>query len=456
MGSAVGSVGGGILGAYVGGPAGAAVGSSVGGSLLGGESQANSAQDAAAAQEAAAQAAGQTDRFYGGQAQSLLNQEHQLSQTQLQNGYQTATNQQAPYQAVGLNSLDQLAQLTGTAIPQGGSLNNSYLTQYNQLQQQYAQLADQAAKQNAQWHSMLGDPNDPNSGWQNLDERNSLQASIFAAGDQMKQLQAQMQGVISNAPAGIQQQLQNNYNQTQAYTQASAYGANNTNNLTNPGTLTMPSSAAGQATGTSPLSGFANSAQAQLVGGYDPSKTLAQNFTTQPGYGFQEQQGERAIANQASASGLLGSASMAQSLMNYGQGLANQSYQQYLQNLGNSFTNYQGQLQNQAGMGQTAANNVGSYAMNNASNLATSNAQYGTTGAQNFQTTGSNIANSQLAYGAAKAGGLINAANVNAANNTANAQLGSFAGQPLAQKLFGQTGVLNSSGGTPGNTITGS
>ena len=57
------------------------------------------------------------------------------------------------------------------------------------------------------------------------------------------------------------------------------------------------------------------------------------NFQANPGYQFQLDQGLKAIDRGAASKGLVNSGNLLTSEQNYGTGLANQSYQQYVQNL---------------------------------------------------------------------------------------------------------------------------
>lgn len=99
--------------------------------------------------------------------------------------------------------------------------------------------------------------------------------------------------------------------------------------------------------------------------GYNPS--FSYNPSQDPYYQFQLQQGTQNILNQSTAmGGGLDSGNTLQSLMQYGQGLAGQSYQQEFNNwlsqnsqaLGAQGQQYQ-QLYGLAGMGQNAAAGVG-------------------------------------------------------------------------------------------------
>lgn len=98
-----------------------------------------------------------------------------------------------------------------------------------------------------------------------------------------------------------------------------------------------------------------------------PTLQQAENY---PGYQFQLQQGEQALANQASASGELGDSNYGRALTNYAENAATQDYGQvYNQALGqyqqnyNIFENNQNQQFNRlaslAGIGQTSTNQLG-------------------------------------------------------------------------------------------------
>lgn len=58
-----------------------------------------------------------------------------------------------------------------------------------------------------------------------------------------------------------------------------------------------------------------------------------QNFQTGPGYQFQLDQGSQNVLRNQAATGQLASGATNTDLLNYGQGQANQAYQQYVQNL---------------------------------------------------------------------------------------------------------------------------
>lgn len=96
----------------------------------------------------------------------------------------------------------------------------------------------------------------------------------------------------------------------------------------------------------------ASNASAQLLGTQpitDQTKNGFSNYLGSTGYNFQKQQGTAAITGGAASRGLLNSGGTATALESYGQGLA-----------GQSFNNYLGQLNTQSGQGLTAAGQVGS------------------------------------------------------------------------------------------------
>ncbi len=82
-------------------------------------------------------------------------------------------------------------------------------------------------------------------------------------------------------------------------------------------------------------------------------------ITNQPGYQYQMSQGINAIQNAAGATGALNSSNLLNNLNNFGQGMANQYYQQYL-----------GNLATEANLGQGAANSLVGAAQNSGQGVA--------------------------------------------------------------------------------------
>ncbi len=115
---------------------------------------------------------------------------------------------------------------------------------------------------------------------------------------------------------------------------------------------------------------------------------INQIVTNLPGYQFNLGQGVNAIQNAGSATGMLNSGNMLQSLDKFGQGLASNYYNQYM-----------GNLQNIAAQGQTAANQSTAATGNTGSAAAGLQSQYGT-----------NAANAALAAGQASASSYLSPA----------------------------------------------
>ena len=116
--------------------------------------------------------------------------------------------------------------------------------------------------------------------------------------------------------------------------------------------------------------------------GLDGNPNLGAGFQASPGYQFQLQQGEAALAAQNSAAGGRDSGAAQKALLQYSQGLANQDYQSYVQN----------QLagrQQQIGV---------------ATNMANLNAQQGNALSSMYQNQGANLANLYGQQGNALAG----------------------------------------------------
>jgi hypothetical protein len=97
----------------------------------------------------------------------------------------------------------------------------------------------------------------------------------------------------------------------------------------------------------------ANDQSANLLGLNGPEAASASspafyNYLNSTGYGFQLDQGDKAITGSAAARGLLNSGSTAKALQKYGQGLAS-----------NYFNDYLNQTNASANRGLTAANMIG-------------------------------------------------------------------------------------------------
>lgn len=104
--------------------------------------------------------------------------------------------------------------------------------------------------------------------------------------------------------------------------------------------------------------GNTQNAEAQLLG-TAPVTAQTQNgfnnYLNSTGYNFQRNQGTQAITGSAAARGILNSGSTAKALTSYGQGLAGQSFNNYLGSLNTLNT----QQQNTANTGVNAASSVG-------------------------------------------------------------------------------------------------
>jgi hypothetical protein len=148
-------------------------------------------------------------------------------------------------------------------------------------------------------------------------------------------------------------------------------------------------------------------------------------FQQDPGYNFQQQQGQAGINASAAAKGMSMSPATAEALSTFNQGLASTSYQQ-------SFNNYMTQEQFALNQQQSLAQ-VGQSAVNSANYL----------GGQNAANQGANI----IGAGNASANGIIGAGNATAAGQvgSANALGGALSGisnnfltAGMYQSMFGQ------------------
>lgn len=201
--------------------------------------------------------------------------------------------------------------------------------------------------------------------------------------------------------------------------------------------------------GSDVLKGFANSGQGQLTN-YNPNLSMVQNFQqSNPGYQFQLQQGQMAIQNAASAQGLLNNPNLLTQLSQYTTGYANQSFNQYQQNVQSALNSYQNQLASvaQGGLATGLANQ--GQASQTGSNLSSAGLTTGQNVAGVGTSLGNNLSNSALAQGSALGNYYTNLANLQAQQSAGMGQLGGLLGQGIGS-MFG-----GSSGGSIGGAIGG-
>lgn len=111
----------------------------------------------------------------------------------------------------------------------------------------------------------------------------------------------------------------------------------------------------------SPLAQTANQAfnmygQALGLGGPQGNAAAVNAFRTDPGYQFQMQQGLDALQREANSRGLLASGNLTEDELKFSQGLADQGYQQWMQNLWGLGGQAPGLAGAQSGLYQTLAN----------------------------------------------------------------------------------------------------
>lgn len=176
-------------------------------------------------------------------------------------------------------------------------------------------------------------------------------------------------------------------------------------------------------TGTASLSALAD---ALGVNGPEGSQRALSAFTGSPGYQFQLQQGVNALDRSANARGNLYSGSQLKSLTEYGQGLANQEWNNYLS-----------QLAGLAGSGQSAAGTLTNLTAANSNNVA--NTLLGTAGNMaSFRLGGLNaITGANQNIGDAAASGIIGPANAwNQGLTNLSTLVGYGAGEGLSMPLL--------------------
>lgn len=169
-----------------------------------------------------------------------------------------------------------------------------------------------------------------------------------------------------------------------------------------------------------------------------PNFTMA-DYTQSPGYQFQVQQGQDSVLNNASRLGGVNSGNTLKALTQFGQGAANQDFQQAYNNYNSNYWNTFN-ANTQAVTGNNA-NAVTDFNANNQNYWNTQNAYTGNqsqqfnqllallTGGQNaaanLGSTGTNVANNvganQIQSGQVQGAGIIGAGNANSAGTVAQA-----------------------------------
>lgn len=149
--------------------------------------------------------------------------------------------------------------------------------------------------------------------------------------------------------------------------------------------------------GTGALTAYSN---ALGLNGQAANDNALTQFMASPGYQWQMQQGVNALDRSAAARGGLYSGAQGKALTEYGQGLANQEWYNYLTNLSGL-----------AGAGQAAGNNLSQIASNQYG--STANALLGTAANKSNLRTGNvaNVMDANTNLGLAQASGIINASN---------------------------------------------
>lgn len=94
------------------------------------------------------------------------------------------------------------------------------------------------------------------------------------------------------------------------------------------------------------------------------------DFQADPGYAFRMAEGQKALQRSAAAKGGLMSGAALKAINQYGQDLASQEYQNAYNRYNSNQTNLFNRLGSLAGVGQTSANTLGSLGQNSASNIA--------------------------------------------------------------------------------------
>lgn len=253
-----------------------------------------------------------------------------------------------------------------------------------------------------------------------------------------------------------------NYNKYQDFIKSTGYDPNYQTNAQQGGTGQQ---GAGSNQG---LSNFLNSPQYQALfgnaasqqhsqtGQYDPTQAFQQD----PGTKFAIDQAMKTLNQQAASKGLLSSGSLQQQLLTTAQGIQNQKYQEYQNQLAGTFNQYQNQLAGYTTLGSqltganTAAslysnlgNNLGQMAFGTGQQIGNANLNVYENIASLLANQGSLGASAYLNTGGAQANGLLNIAGMAAqqqgANNASAAQ--SYSSQLANQGALQAANYLQSS-----------
>lgn len=446
----------------------------------GGDSGADAASGAASTQASYAAQAQAAQAAQLQKALDLQQQQYNIGRGDLNQYYNQAQSTLSPYSLGGYNAYDTYEGTLGLATPTGGSFSLAQtLNQGSKIQDQINNFKVGSGLDRSKLNSLIASRAAPGmqpwgSGNVGVDLSSLPDENVYNlinqwVGDANRMISSG--STIDGTPVQFRrdqaQRLQDWVNQVnaaglQSPDQAAAQKATQQAELDKlkqdpnylkyqdyqNGKVDMSTEAPGGA-----LSKFFNTPGYQLQFGnsgaaVDPNASPLDRFQSSPGYQFQLNQGTSALEKSMASRGLLESGSFAKELDNYSQGLANQDWNNYLNRVTGTFSNYQNQLSGLAGMGAQTSGVLSNMAIGQGSNLATLGANYANSASNIYGAMGTGAANSLLAQGGALAGGMINGYNLNAANNQANSQLGSFGLSQLG-------GMLNSKNGGQGTSVGG-
>lgn len=131
-----------------------------------------------------------------------------------------------------------------------------------------------------------------------------------------------------------------------------------------------------------------------------PYEKVLEQFYQNPGYQFQMEQGMRQLTNSNSAKGLLNSGNFAKDILQYSQGLANQSWSEWQQ-----------KLLNAAQIGQNTASQAANMQYGTGQTLANMGMNYGQDVASLYGNQSTGLSNAALAAANANAGSAIGQGN---------------------------------------------
>jgi hypothetical protein len=413
----------------------------IGGAILGGGDGGSGEAagiNAAAAQQAAQQANALLQKALDAQQQSYTQGKFDLNDY-----YKIARSDSTPYRVGGYNALDALSRISGLPVVQGGSAALARAMEA-QIEDQQAKREYDASSTNIPdgLSSLAQSVNSAFPYWEGMGQSGNITTKSGML-DLLKLFDRQAGGIDSSGRDTTGDEISSTQHasiksllpQVDAFlakyqdTPATPYQSQLTaaqNDLINKyksGTLGNEA-----VDNTKALQDFYDTPEAQMLfGKMDATKGPQDNFHTDPGYQFALDQGNKQVANRASAMGMLDSGQFVKDLSTFNQGIADQQYGDWRNRLSNTFNNYRNTLSTIAGLGQPLSS--GQMPFQQGANLSNLGSNYANSVSNIYGQMGNNLAGGVLGAANARAQGAMGQAAGNANMwNQIGGVLGNFAG----------------------------